>query len=692
MTLRSLVTAITLLLIAVAPAQAQFWARVPMLPPDMLVVSKAMLLQDGRVLTVADIGNYVGDPGTGTFLQVFDKNAGLWYPQAMKSQWWTSEVAIVQLGDDRLMFAGGRDLGSSNFYTPTTHLYDPASAQWSIAGDVPSYVDATAALMNDGRVIQSRFASPAIFSPVSGSWSVQGSLINHYLESRSSATTLLDGRVLFANGSGYSSSHSELHDPGTGLSVDTGPMSADRAPVSTLLSNGKVLAAGSKSPGTPNPGYTIPDLFDPVTRQWTPTGTIPIPCDGRCLAHLSGSDVLAFGSKVVTAFDATTASWSSSAPSPEPQVRAALAVGAREALVIGRQNAHLYGALPTLTNGSPDFNGDGKSDVLWSDGYQAAIWLMDGTTALASRVILDFVDLWTVSHAADFDGDGKSDLLWRNAFSGGVSLWLMDGVTPKATGEVFADSKWAVSHVGDFNGDGKADLVWRHRDTGETAAWLMQGITVASSATLFSDPSWCVTHVADLNGDHKTDLLWRNASTGETALWLMNGSTPIETSILSGDASWRVSQTGDFNGDGKADLVWRNTLDGRTAIWLMDGTTPLVGDVIFADAAWAVHHVGDFDGNWRSDLVWQHVDNGNVAVWLMNGTATSAAAIISTRPDFYPLHPADYDGDGKFDLFWVDRELKTNAIALMDGVQSPTIELLIRFSEYQSWREVNPRM
>jgi hypothetical protein len=121
-------------------------------------------------------------------------------------------------------------------------------------------------------------------------------------------------------------------------------------------------------------------------------------------------------------------------------------------------------------------------------------------------------------------------------------------------------------------------------------------------------------------------------------------------------------------------------------------STPLVGDVIFADAAWAVHHVGDFDGNWRSDLVWQHVDNGNVAVWLMNGTATSAAAIISTRPDFYPLHPADYDGDGKFDLFWVDRELKTNAIALMDGVQSPTIELLIRFSEYQSWREVNPRM
>jgi hypothetical protein len=34
----------------------------------------------------------------------------------------------------------------------------------------------------------------------------------------------------------------------------------------------------------------------------------------------------------------------------------------------------------------------------------------------------------------DFDGDGKSDILWRRTPSGTVAIWLMDGLTISSVG------------------------------------------------------------------------------------------------------------------------------------------------------------------------------------------------------------------------------------------------------------------
>ncbi len=34
---------------------------------------------------------------------------------------------------------------------------------------------------------------------------------------------------------------------------------------------------------------------------------------------------------------------------------------------------------------------------------------------------------WSIIGAADFNGDGRSDLLWRQSGSGMLAEWLMDG-------------------------------------------------------------------------------------------------------------------------------------------------------------------------------------------------------------------------------------------------------------------------
>ena len=59
-----------------------------------------------------------------------------------------------------------------------------------------------------------------------------------------------------------------------------------------------------------------------------------------------------------------------------------------------------------------------KTDILWRnvDGT-AAIWLMNGTTFIGGGALPNIgpSTLWAVAGTGDFNGDGKSDILWQNA-------------------------------------------------------------------------------------------------------------------------------------------------------------------------------------------------------------------------------------------------------------------------------------
>jgi Ca2+-binding RTX toxin-like protein len=91
-----------------------------------------------------------------------------------------------------------------------------------------------------------------------------------------------------------------------------------------------------------------------------------------------------------------------------------------------------FGAVPaswTLLDGHGDYNGDGKSDLLWrnTDGTLAT-WQMDGAT-FAGHSFGVVPTSWTVLDGHDdYNGDGKSDLLWRNT-DGTLATWQMDGAT-----------------------------------------------------------------------------------------------------------------------------------------------------------------------------------------------------------------------------------------------------------------------
>jgi hypothetical protein len=106
-------------------------------------------------------------------------------------------------------------------------------------------------------------------------------------------------------------------------------------------------------------------------------------------------------------------------------------------------------------------NADSPEAALLADGGRIAYALGDVSTG-------DFdvtTSIWRardVSH--DFDGDGKSGVLWRHD-SGQVYFWEMNGLGIKNEGGVAhapVPNDWRIQGAGDFDGDGNNDVLWRH--------------------------------------------------------------------------------------------------------------------------------------------------------------------------------------------------------------------------------------
>ncbi len=282
-----------------------------------------------------------------------------------------------------------------------------------------------------------------------------------------------------------------------------------------------------------------------------------------------------------------------------------------------------------------DFNGDGKSDILWrGPAGEVAVWLMNGSALQSSGVAGTIPANWQLAGTGDFNGDGRADIVRRGP-NGEVAIWIMNGSVIQSSGSVTTvPLGWNIASTDDFNGDGKADLLWRG-PAGEVAVWLMNGSTIQSSSIVSTLPAaWVIAESGDFNGDGKADILWHNTVSGENSVWLMNGAALLSSAYLNTlNTPWLIAGTGDFNGDGKTDILWRNTTTGENAVWVMNGASiSSSGYLNTLAVTWSVSAVGDYNGDGKADILWRNAATGENAIWLINGLSVSSSAYLNVVP------------------------------------------------------------
>ncbi len=291
-----------------------------------------------------------------------------------------------------------------------------------------------------------------------------------------------------------------------------------------------------------------------------------------------------------------------------------------------------------LPVGRGDLDGDGRSDVVCRDpasGHNVVLFIesepgQDPSFAGGGALPPVAGAHHKVAGTGDFDGDGRSDLLWRDHATGANETWLMDGWDRlDGSGPIPSiNLDWKFAGTGDFNADSASDILWRHAGNGKTRIWFMEGTTQLPGSGLTdtaASADWTVAGTGDFNADGLSDILWRHKTDGRTSIWFMDGTERLPGSGLTSAAasvSYALAATGDFDADGATDILWRHKTSGITSIWFMQSTTRLDGSGptdTAASAGWVVRGTGDFNADGRADILWRHSTDGRMSIWFMEG-------------------------------------------------------------------------
>jgi hypothetical protein len=270
---------------------------------------------------------------------------------------------------------------------------------------------------------------------------------------------------------------------------------------------------------------------------------------------------------------------------------------------VAGQNGTLSGYRPYIG----DFNGDGRADILWDqeDAYgrssgKRVLWISNGDGTFTITTNLNGADGTLSGYRpllGDFNGDGKTDILWDAENTSGQTtgtrvLWLGngDGTFVASTNVAGQDGQLSgyVPYFADFNGDGKTDILWDQEPSGHSYSsghrvlWISKGDgtfnVITNVAGKDGQFSGYFPLVGDFNGDGKADIFWWNCSSA--SYWEATSDYAFNVITSNQVASCPiglVAYIADFSGDGKAGVLYETnpTVIGtglpKHYLWASDG-------------------------------------------------------------------------------------------------------------------------
>jgi hypothetical protein len=299
-----------------------------------------------------------------------------------------------------------------------------------------------------------------------------------------------------------------------------------------------------------------------------------------------------------------------------------------------------YGADPApFANFTADFNGDGIADI--TAGVQPGVFLGDGHGGF--RQSFTFPTGFVIS-VGDFNGDGKPDLVISDGATLRVLMGNGDGAfqAPVNTTVTIPSNTKVTAVVSDFNGDGKADLA------GTFGILLGNGDgTFQSGAGLVGAGIVSLIVAGDFNGDGIPDLATSDGLNSLNIL-LGNGDGTFRPAIqIPVPGSTSSLTAADFNGDGKDDLaaIWFKATNEVLEILLSNGDgTFQTGSYPVTRPSRAV--AGDFNGDGKIDLIL------NDSILAGNGDGTFQPLFSFSPNDGSSPLILDLNGDGKPDILF----------------------------------------
>jgi hypothetical protein len=421
--------------------------------------------------------------------------------------YYQDEQGYTLLQNGKVLTINVSDFNNNTATNMTAQAYDPATGTWSPIASLPVLLTdplscfsreiGPAVTRPDGTVVAfggvygscvAPTADPtAIYNPSNNTW-IQGPYLptingSFYSLADAPAALLPNGNILFAASPGFHTTPTHFFEFTTTNEINqvaddvyfSGSQTAEYLNF-LVLPTGQILATDLSSyveiytpTGSPNPA-------------WTPTVTSVAGCVAPGGSYvLNGTQLNGLSQGAAYGDD-----WQ--AATNYPLVR--IVNNATAHVFYARTYGHSTMSIAPGQVGSTNFKVAANTEIGASTLYAVA----NGIPSAGKAVTVDG-SCAASARTHDFNGDGKSDILWRNTTSGDLGIWLMNGTQTLSPPVDFANApnSWQVVGTGDFNGDGKSDILWRNGN-GDVGIWLMNGTqTLSPPVDLGNVPtSWAI--------------------------------------------------------------------------------------------------------------------------------------------------------------------------------------------------------
>ncbi len=364
-----------------------------------------------------------------------------------------------------------------------------------------------------------------------------------------------------------------------------------------------------------------------------------------------------------------------------------------------------------------DVNGDGKPDIIISDGTAYQILIGNGSTFTSQPKVETYAN-YIATTVGDFNGDGYQDVI---AVGQGHVMFLPGNPSHPNynTGKKLFDLPVKADYVafGDFTGDGILDIAFCSGMAG-TTIYVYAGVKhtgLPGSEVLFQfdssyiDASLVTGLVAGnfatkaTSGSTKVDLAVLNAGRSVVIITVGQDQGKDHRPTTSLGATAVHIAKGDFNADGYDDIVLANETAGTITIGTNDGTGRFhTSDIVVGDpdkdgtlgSHPSVVAVADLDGDSKLDIAVLNSRTHQIKFFFQNSTGTGFVNNPSGAQSYldifemeagaqYSMILDDFDLDGRIDVI-VGLSSSKNQIAVYQNKGAKAGE----FNATPSWLTV----